>query len=623
MMKSGKLVAISAFTVLLACTAELGEPVEALGLSDVLPWFKLDFKSMSHLADSSNDEAVHLSTQRLIERAGFNYENYYALADDGYITQLIRIINPLADQTDLKRPPIIIQHGQTANSKNFVMQSNKQHHPMRWPPNPEEGAQKPSSNRSLALMLANNGYDVWLSSNRGVDGNNNGYIQIAPALAVRNRKNYAKNMTAGEEDLLLRRTENRGYWSFTLDDQIAHEMPSQVATVLNVTGAPKVTLFGYSNTALTTFAMLSIRPDIAARVDTYIASAPVVYYSKLDGWFKWFMADFMQLIPASIDAQLFLNDQTANFVRKVLIRTCKNLTVRYTFCKFALDLMFGESGQFRTNLELPFFGHLIRPTSWKCLAQHLQIVKRHKVAKFDYGARRNLRFYGTKEPPEYNLSNVNSNIHVALVSGEKDNWANPATVEEIRRKLPMKPSLDLVITDYNHLDLTAAFDVDVRVNLPLLRLLDKRNLELSEDPSWEKPEASGSVRASEESGEVSNEIETGAEGTASEFAADKEGSQADNQEVEAAQEAPAVEAAGEEHQFNPLGGMLKSLNPIKSLNPFSALADRLRGQENQFNFDPAEFLNSTRSRALSRVERYGDNLDLFAGGHPMYPLIAM
>jgi len=463
--------------------------VRSFGIGDLLPWFGLEeLKSAGALiTDSSDDEVVEFGTHRLIERAGFSYENYEALADDGYITQLIRIINPLADARYLKFPPIMIQHGQTANSRNFVMQSNSKHHPMRYPPFLDEEIEgdppNPSSNRSLAFMLANNGYDVWLSSTRGVDDNNRGYTKLIPYKALAEGKNRRKNMTVGEDKLVVQRT-RRSYWSFTLDDQIAHEMPSQIATILNVTGASKISLFGYSNTALTTFAMLSIRPDIAPFVDTYIAVAPVVYYSRLDGWFKWFMHEFMQLIPKHADGELFLNDMVAGFIRKIILRVCSPTQIRYTICKFGLDLLFGDSGQFRTNLELPFFGHLIRPTSWKCLAQHLQIVKSRKLAKFDYGPYENKRVYGSHKPPEYNLSMINEQVNIALISGEKDCWANPSTVDEIRERLPRKPILDIVIPDYNHLDLAAAFDVDVRVNLPLLRLLDERHAKLTRGQEW-------------------------------------------------------------------------------------------------------------------------------------------
>lgn len=471
--------------------------VGAFGLAEIVPWlgigtFNLRDSRKADALDKSNDDAALMTTHQLIERAGFIYENYYAVADDGYITELIRIINPLADTRYLKGPPMLIQHGQTSDSGNFVMQSNAQHHPMKWPPtemrsnndsNHDNYSEyngdkivenfKPSSNRSLAFMLANNGYDVWLSSVRGVDGNNRGFLGKRVALNTVNqdRNMVKKNMTPGEGDLLIHRIDH-SYWSFTLDDQIAHEVPSQIDLVMKVTGSDRITLIGYSNTALTTFAMLSIRPDIAAHVDTVIAIAPVVYYNKLDGWFKWLMEEFMQLIPKQIDYQLFLNDRVASFLRRVTIRACSNVRIRYTMCKLLINLLFGQSAQFRSNLELPIFNHLFRPTTWKCLAQHLQIVKSHRLAKFDYGATLNKRYYGTWLAPEYKLSQLDPRVRVALVSGDKDCWANQATLDKVRAKLPMKPALDLVVRDYNHLDLTCAFDLDIRVNLPILRFLD-------------------------------------------------------------------------------------------------------------------------------------------------------
>ena len=529
--QAGKLLIVSILVCLFSSAlVYIISIVNALDLAKLIPFVglsKFNLNSLPlNLFDKSNDYAAELSAHELIKKAGFDYRIYYALADDGYMTQLIRIINPLADPYHLKSP-VMVQHGQSSNSRNFVMQSNAQTFPMPWPRNSGgqssksgekhnndigvEGAMydksnkitpvvaidgeekdsdaasdrdddkfkskrkelKTSSSRSLAFMLANNGYDVWLSSTRGVDSNNKGFFRNVVEESITGEKIRYKNMTEGEEQLLIKRT-RRSYWSFTLDDQIAHEIPSQISIILNVTGANKITLIGYSNTALTTLAMLSSRKDIAPLVDTYVGIAPVVYYSKLDGWFKWFMEDFMQLIPKRLDAELFLSDDMAKFLRRTIARACSKIPVRYSMCKWFIDLLFGSSSQFRTNFEMPFFYHLLRPTSWKCLAQHLQIVKSHRLAKFDYGPHKNKRIYGTKQPPEYDISKIDRRVNLALISGENDSWANKATVEKIRRKLGRKLALDIVVPDYNHLDLTAAFDVDVKVNLPLLQFLDSR-----------------------------------------------------------------------------------------------------------------------------------------------------
>lgn len=472
----------------------------ALNLDNIFPsWFNFgqDWQHVSaKILDHSNDEAAELNTHGLLTRAGFDYENHYCLADDGYVTQLIRIVNPLADKSKLRIAPILLVHGQTSNSRNFVMQSNSQHRPMRWPPRADpskpsgglnlgalleesqtssyQGPQ--SSNRSLALMLANNGYDVWLATTRGADQHNRGYLKGIWRRTLKKGFNRLKaNMTGFFDKLLEERSKRRNYWAFTLDDQIEYELPSQIAVVLNVTGAPKITLMGYSNSALTTLSMLSIRQDIGKLVDTYIGIAPVLYYNNISGWFKWFIEDFVELFPKNLDADLFISDKLANFVRRIMIRGCHNLPARYTICKFFLDLLFGASPRFQTNLEPPFFGHLVWPTSWRSMAQHVQHIKSHKMAKFDYGPELNKQYYGTAVPPEYSLEKVNPDIKIGFVSGVEDCWANQATLDEARNRLPRKPDFDLVLKDYNHLDLTAAFEVDIKVNIPIMNFVNLRN----------------------------------------------------------------------------------------------------------------------------------------------------
>lgn len=498
------LLGAASLAVLLVASLYAGELAQAALNFDFMPnWFNIgqDWQQVSvKLLDYSNDEAAELNSHELLQRAGFEYENHYALADDGYVTQLIRIVNPLADRSRLRIAPILLIHGQTSNSRNFLMQSNSQHRPMHWPANSDrqrrsEPAKESlidlasileehektnrlspiSSNRSLAMMLANNGFDVWLASTRGSDPNNRGFVPDYYKKTLKRGLNRQKRMSTRSDLLLKERMSRKNYWSFTLDDQIEYELPSQVATVLNVTGAEKITMMGYSNSAMTILSMLSVRPDVAERVDTYIGIAPVTYYNKLKGWFSWFLQDLIPLLPTNLDSDLFITDKVATFIRRVLIRGCANLPARYTICKFFLDLLFGQSPRFQTNLELPFFGHLIWPTSWRCMAQHGQHIKTHRMAKFDYGPQLNQRYYGDPVPPEYRLEDIPTGVMIGLVSGAEDAWANQATLDETRNRLPKKPEFDLVLNDYNHLDLAGAFEVDTRVNIPILNFLSARD----------------------------------------------------------------------------------------------------------------------------------------------------
>lgn len=98
----------------------------------------------------------------IIRQAGFQSESYKSVSTDGYITELTRLINPLVDAGKrLKSPPVVLYGGPTVSSIAFLMASSNKHHPMPWPRNSsKEWGYTTISNRSLAFMLSNYGYDV-------------------------------------------------------------------------------------------------------------------------------------------------------------------------------------------------------------------------------------------------------------------------------------------------------------------------------------------------------------------------------------------------------------------------------------------------------------------------------
>ena len=75
----------------------------------------------------------------LIQNRGYPAERHLVTTDDGYVLELHRIPNA-------GRRPVLLQHG--------VFESSAQ-----WLISP--------SYRSLAFLLADRGYDVWMSNHRG------------------------------------------------------------------------------------------------------------------------------------------------------------------------------------------------------------------------------------------------------------------------------------------------------------------------------------------------------------------------------------------------------------------------------------------------------------------------
>ena len=95
---------------------------------------------------------------RLIESRGFLAERYYVTTRDGYISQLFRLINPYIDSKH--RKPVLLQHGFGLSS--FCFMDNSE---------PDEADDwrydRGMASTSLAITLANHGFDVFISNFRG------------------------------------------------------------------------------------------------------------------------------------------------------------------------------------------------------------------------------------------------------------------------------------------------------------------------------------------------------------------------------------------------------------------------------------------------------------------------
>lgn len=89
-------------------------------------------------------------------------------SDDGYITRIIRIVNPLVKREHLKQPPVVFYGGQATSPSLFVLPNDKHSQPRPWPTTGSSGQHRSNNgfafgnclNQSLAYTLSNNGYDV-------------------------------------------------------------------------------------------------------------------------------------------------------------------------------------------------------------------------------------------------------------------------------------------------------------------------------------------------------------------------------------------------------------------------------------------------------------------------------
>lgn len=423
------------------------------------------------LRDESNDECAHMTALQIISRSGYKFKVFEAIADDGYITQITRLINPLADQRQLRYPPVLIEHGGTIDPTAYIIGSSGQHHPEVWPRKAQDGPIT-SWNRSLAFMLCNNGYDVWLAETRGSSDSNRGHVRERAKASLHSGRYAHKNLTKSEKIASVIRSWN--YWGFSQDDIIAHELKSHMDLVQRETGAQQMSVFTFSLSTPTSLSFFSIRPDYAERVHGFVSMAPIVSGEGTTLMTNLIMKTLCPLLPNAIGTLLITDTVLTQPIRDLIVSVSRNKKVRYSLTKLVVAMLMGPSAQYETLLDLNVLGHMLRQLSFKEAKQLCQQMAANKLQKFDYGPVANMMIYNRTEPPVYDLSNLHIHDWI-VVSADQDQLSTPQVVRHLIDEVNPKPSAHIVARDYNHLDLIAGFENDRKVNLPILAYFNSRS----------------------------------------------------------------------------------------------------------------------------------------------------
>lgn len=424
-------------------------------------------------SDNSNENIGCSTVQEIISRSGFNYENHYVASDDGYITQLVRVVNPLADRTKLKQPPVMMMHGGIIGTITWIWASSIQHHPEKYPRSVSDGPIT-SWNRSLAFVLANNGHDVWLVSIRGSSKQNKAHKKYSKQFtSLFNRDESKKSIKNNDDRLDL--SEMIKYWNYSMDEIISFELPQQMDKILQLTGAKNVSLIALSLSSQISLAMMASDPAHASKVHNYVVFAPILNNIGTNNFMKTFHTIICRHISDEIGSIFFSELLLSGLIRDILLRWNKSKYLRYSLIKALEEIVTGPSGKYQTLLEQGVVGHLLMPIGFKQLKHHCQQVEAGRLQKFDYGPLRNQAQYGSLRPPIYDIGKIELSNWL-LVSGGNDNLATMKSVQQLISSIKKKPFKHIHVERFNHLDLVAAIENDILINLPVLEYLDRFHL---------------------------------------------------------------------------------------------------------------------------------------------------
>ncbi|XP_052863648.1 lipase 1-like [Anopheles cruzii] len=340
----------------------------------------------------------------LIQKYGYRTESHEVVTEDGYILSLTRILSQNGTKPDTL--PLLLVHGLFASSADFVIIG---------------------PNNSLAYLLTDRGYDVWLVDLRG------------------NR--YSSRHTHLHPD-------SRAYWNFTWHEMGYYDLPATIDRILEVTGSSQLYYVGYSQGGTAFFVMASARPEYNRKIARMYALSPAVFVQHVRSPIFRFLIANSDTVECILDILGMWKVLPHNAAQYRISRALCPLQDPDTICIRMIGLLVGPNPNGTdTVAQHVITGHNPSGASSKQLVHFVQMHRTGRFQQFDYGRREggNRAHYGADEPPVYNLTAATA--PVAIFYGLNDWMVGPANIARLARTIP-NLVMETAVDDqhFNHLD---------------------------------------------------------------------------------------------------------------------------------------------------------------------------
>ncbi|XP_039305113.1 lipase 3-like [Solenopsis invicta] len=374
-------------------------------------------------------EDANLTTMQLISKYGYNGEEHNVTTSDGYILALHRITGPI-NSTDSNKPVAFVVPGILCDSSCYTI----------------------TGNRSLAFVLADAEYDVWIANPRGTT--------------------YSRehtNETISEKD----------YWNFSWHEIGTIDLPANIDYIVKTTGCEKMFYLGHSQGTTTFFVMSTQRPEYQKYILEMYAMAPIAYCGRMKSPLLQLLSQITEVgeIAQHFGVNEFnLDNELINTGAQLV---CASEAITQPICENALFLMAGFNPEQFDSERLPaILGHYPTSASVKQFLHYGQIIKSGmmitsgRFQQYDYELD-NLEKYHSLVPPKYDLSKITAPVHLYY---SKNDWlANTKDVDKLSDEVGNLASKILVADEkFNHLDFLWAKDVMKYLYDPILNEMNKK-----------------------------------------------------------------------------------------------------------------------------------------------------
>jgi pimeloyl-ACP methyl ester carboxylesterase len=350
---------------------------------------------------AAHDPDDDIPTCQLAASKGYPCEQYNVTTSDGYILTVHRIPYGVKSPGNVQspgKPVVYMQHGLLDCSATWVI---------NFP------------NESLAFLMADAGYDVWLGNMRG---NTYGMAHVK----------YT--------------TKQHEFWQFTFDEMAKFDLPAIVEYALAATGQPDLYYVGHSQGTLIGFIQFSQDPSWAkSKIKQFHALAPIAWLEHTTSPIRLIapFANDLGFILELLGADEFL--PSTKFMEWLGGVLCDP---PFEFlCENVLMLIAGyDSKNMNATRNSVYMTHAPAGTSTYNVVHFAQLIDSKKFQAMDWGYFDNEKYYGQHSPPQYYPNTMT--VPTALYWGDIDEFADPTDVAYLQTQID-----DCLIGSYRYPDM--------------------------------------------------------------------------------------------------------------------------------------------------------------------------